>query len=78
MSKVYEYNGELYSEDFLYMENDEYEGDLYDLYWKLKEEGKCHETTTYYVDDGRYYDSPEELIEEEFSYLIKAGGQNEM
>lgn len=37
MNKKYEYNGNIYCEDDLSEEIDNYGGDLYDLYWSLKE-----------------------------------------
>lgn len=71
--KIYEYKGKIYCEEDLSMEHDNYGGDLYDLYWELKKDGKANEITEYYTYGSElYYDSPEELIEEEFSNLRSA------
>ena len=70
--KKYEYNGKIYCEDDLSCEIDNYGGSLCDLYFALKEEGKAHENTVYYKEpesSDDYYESPEELIEAEFSDL---------
>ena len=74
MSKTYQYKGKEYYEG-MEMGNSSCEGDLYDLYLCLKDEGKVDEETIYYFDCA-YYSSPEELIRanlEEFG--IKAGEQ---
>ena len=34
--KLYEYKGKIYCEEDISLENDDYVGDLYDLYWELK------------------------------------------
>lgn len=72
MNKKYEYNGNIYCEDDLSEEIDNYGGDLYDLYWSLKESGLVGQITYYYVSndgDCDYYEYYENLIEEEFSEL---------
>ena len=46
--KLYEYKGKIYCEEDISYENDDYAGDLYDLYWELKIDGKCNESTIYY------------------------------
>ena len=70
--KLYEYKGKIYCEEDISLENDNYEGDLYDLYWELKKDGKCNEETIYYTssDNGITYSEPEEMVEEEFSHLV--------
>ncbi len=68
---MYEYKGKIYCEEDLSYENDDYAGDLYDLYWELKQDDKCGEETIYYTQSyaENKYSSAEELIEEEFSHL---------
>ena len=70
--KIYEYKGKHYSEEDTSLEDDDYGGDLYDLYWELKQDGKCGEDTVYHVQPYAEdtYSSPEELIESEFSDLV--------
>lgn len=70
--KIYEYKGKHYSKEDTSLEDDDYGGDLYDLYWELKQDGKCGEDTVYHTQpDGEdNYLSPEELIESEFSDLV--------
>lgn len=71
MNKRYEYNGNIYCEDDLSEEIDNYGGDLYDLYFELKRDRVVDEYTVYYITDcaTETYDSAEELIESEFSDL---------
>lgn len=69
--KLYEYEGKIYCEEDISYENDDYAGDLYDLYWELRRDGKCNESTIYYVDNsGKTYSEAEEMVEEEFSDLV--------
>ena len=70
--KLYEYKGKIYCEEDISLENDDYVGDLYDLYWELKKDGKCNETTIYYTstDCDKTYSEAEEMINEEFSDLV--------
>lgn len=69
----YKYKGKIYCEEDLSEEMENYAGDLFDLYWELKEAGEAHEKTFYYSKEPEssddVYDSPEELIEAEFSEL---------
>lgn len=67
--KIYEYKGKHYCEEDLSLTDDDYAGDLYDLYWELKEDGKANESTSYYV-GGNAYCEAEELVEEEFADLV--------
>lgn len=70
MNKKYEYNGNIYCEDDLSLEIDNYGGDLYDLYLALSHDDLANDVTYYYVTDGtNNYESYEELIESEFSEL---------
>lgn len=68
--KIYEYKGKHYSNTPL--EDDDYGGDLHDLYWELKQDGKCGECTVYYarLEGKDEYFTPTELIESEFSDLV--------
>lgn len=79
--KLYEYKGKIYCEKDISLENDDYVGDLYDLYWELKKDGKCDETTMYYTstDCGKTYSEAEEMIDAEFSDLVigNYGGDEE-
>lgn len=75
MSKTYQYKGKAYYEG-MEISNSSCEGDLYDLYLTLKDEGKVDEETTYYF-DCEYYSSPEELIRDNLEELgIEAGEKN--
>lgn len=38
--KLYEYKGKIYCKEDISLENDDYVGDLYDLYWELKKRRK--------------------------------------
>ena len=71
MDKRYHYNGKIYCDEDLNEEVDNYGGDLFDLYWDLKTAGEAKEHTSYYSsqDSEKYYDSAEELIENEFAHL---------
>lgn len=73
MNKRYEYKGMIYCEDDLSNEIDNYGGDLYDLYWSLKESREVDEITYYYVSyeygDCEYYEDYKELIKEEYEKL---------
>ena len=73
MNKRYEYKGMIYCEYDLSDEIDNYGGDLYDLYWSLKESREVYEITHYYVSyeygDCEYYEDYKELIKEEYEKL---------
>lgn len=70
MNKKYEYDGNIYCEDDLSYEIDNYGGDLYDLYYKLSHDGLADDVTYYYATEGSNdYETPEELIESEFCNL---------
>lgn len=73
MNKRYEYKGMIYCEYDLSYEIDNYGGDLYDLYWSLKESRDVDEITHYYVSyeygDCEYYEDYKELIKEEYEKL---------
>lgn len=76
MNKKYEYNGNIYCEDDLSEEIDNYGGSLFDLYWNLKEAGVVDEITYYYkryaYDNCEFYkeyENHEDLIESEFCEL---------
>ena len=71
MAKRYKYDGQIYCEDDLSEEMDNYGGDLYDLYWELRVAGNAIEWTRYCSteDSENVYDSYEELIEKEFNHL---------
>lgn len=74
MSKTYKYKSKAYYEG-MEIDDSYFEGDLYDLYLCLKDEGKVYEETTYYL-DCEYYSSPEELIKDNLEELgIEAGEQ---
>ena len=70
--KIYGYKGKIYCEKDISLENDDYAGDLYDLYWELRKDRKCNETTVYYAgsDGVETYSEAEEMVEEEFSNLV--------
>ena len=69
--KLYEYKGKIYCEEDISYENDDYAGDLYDLYWELRIDKKCNESTIYYSDYScKTYSEAEEMVEEEFSDLV--------
>ena len=73
MNKRYEYNGNIYCEDDLSYEIDNYGGDLYSLYLSLRKDREVDEIIYYYVTDcyadSSYYEDYEDLIESEFSEL---------
>lgn len=73
MNKKYEYNGNIYCEDDLSEEIDNYGGGLFDLYWELKRDKKATEITYYYVSymdgDCEYYEDYADLIKEEYENL---------
>lgn len=71
MAKQYKFNGQIYCEDDLSEEIENYGGDLFDLYWDLKTAGSARERTLYYSEENpeTTYDSVEDLIEGEFSHL---------
>lgn len=70
--KIYEYNGKHYCEKDISLKDEDYAGDLYDLYWELRNDRKCYESTVYYTntDSGKTYLEAEEMVEEEFSNLV--------
>ena len=64
--KKYEYKGMIYCDEDLSCDIDNYGGDLFDLFWKLKMQGTVEEHTTYYCpDSATCYDSIEDFIEQE-------------
>lgn len=71
--KKYKYEDKIYCEEDLSEEIDNYGGDLFDLYWDLKINGEACEETYYrprvIERSDQTYESPEELIENEFDYL---------
>jgi hypothetical protein len=73
MNKKYLYNGNIYCEDDLSEEIDNYGGCLFDLYWELKKDKKATEITYYYVrsmdGDCEYYEDYADLIKEEYEKL---------
>ena len=74
MSKTYQYKGKAYYEG-MEIDDSSFDGDLYDLYLCLKDEGKVYEETTYCL-DCEYYSSPEELIRDNLEELgIEVGEQ---
>lgn len=73
MAKVYEYKGKHYCEVDISLTDDDYNGDLYDLYWDMRNNGDACESTVYYqpYNPEDIYDEPEELIKNEFEdYVI--------
>ena len=70
MNKKYEYNGNIYCEDDLSEEIDNYGGDLDDLFFQLCRDGKAGSNTFYYArESSELYEDYEDLIETEFSDL---------
>ena len=73
--KKYKYNGKIYCDDGFSVEEN-YGGNLFDLYMTLKADGKAGVTIPLYyrkTPDSLYYGAPDELIEHEFSDLeVKA------
>lgn len=73
MNKKYEYKGNIYCEDDLSEEIDNYGGGLFDLYWELKQDKKATEITYYHVmpmdGDCEYYEDYADLIKEEYEKL---------
>lgn len=70
--KIYEYKGKHYCDEDISLEDDDYGGDLYDLYWELKKDGLANEYTYYKADycESDAYESAEDLIENEFEDLL--------
>lgn len=71
--KIYEYKGKHYCEEDLSLTDDDYVGDLFDLYWELRKDNKATESTFYYTEDeGSFsiYCEAEELVEKEFADLV--------
>ena len=70
--KVYEYKGKHYCEEDLSLEDDAYEGDIYDLYLEMKDDYLVRETTTYSAAEnpGEEYESVEEMMEDVFGELV--------
>ena len=68
MNKRYKYNGKIYCDDNLSEEIENYGGDLYDLFFSLRNNGEASEVTYYYspYNPENYYDSIEELMENEY------------
>lgn len=70
MNKRYEYEDKIYCEDDLSEEIENYGGDLYDLYFALSHDRLADDVTYYYAIEGsKDYETPEDLIESEFSNL---------
>lgn len=59
----YQYHGRIYSEYDFRDKLNNYGGDLFDLYFNLKADGKISDSM------DSHYDSPEALIDNEFEYL---------
>lgn len=75
MNKIYEYNGKHYCNTDLSMTDDDYGGDLYDLYWDASHGslgGDLCEVTVYYsaYNPEIVYESAEELVEDFFEYCV--------
>ena len=80
LTDIYEYKGKYYSETDLsekYWNKDEsvnmWGGDLWDLYFALRNDNICDDQTRYYAtahEDEDDYDNPEDLIRNEFRDLI--------
>lgn len=64
--KIYEYEGKHYCDEDLSMTDDAYAGDLYDLYWELRQKGELREETRYYsaVNPEYSFESAEDLVED--------------
>lgn len=65
LHKVYEYEGKHYCEEDISLTDPLYGGDVWDLYWKLKQEGHADETSLYYSPgdpDIGCYDNEEDLV----------------
>ena len=71
MAKRYRYKDQIFCDDDLSEEIDNYGGDLFDLYWELKTVGEATEWTNYSCTGNpeTVYNSAEELIEKEFDHL---------
>ena len=70
MNKRYEYEDEIYCEDNLSEEIDNYGGDLFDLFLSLNLDNKTYMRTIFCVrKSGKSYETTKELIESEFSDL---------
>ena len=64
--KKYEYDGKIYCDEDLSCEIDNYGGDLYDLFFKLKEHDKAEEYISYHCPlSASYYESIEDFIQNE-------------
>lgn len=72
MNKVYKWHGVYYSDTDLSEEIDNYQGDIFSLYFDMSQEGIIDEKTNYYLssaEDGKTYESYEDLIANEFEHL---------
>lgn len=70
MNKRYEYEDEIYCEDNLSEEIDNYGGDLFDLFLSLNRDNKTYMRTIFCVKkSGKSYETTKDLIESEFSDL---------
>lgn len=70
MNKRYEYEDEIYCEDNLSEEIDNYGGDLFDLFLSLNRDNKTYMRTIFCVrKSSKSYETTKELIESEFSDL---------
>lgn len=70
--KVYEYKGKHYCEEDLSLEDELYEGDIYDLYLEMKDDHLVRENTTYSAAENpeEEYESVEEMMEDVFEELV--------
>ena len=79
MNKKYEYNGNIYCEDDLSEEIDNYGGDLYDLFLTLESDDKAGCEKIYYrKETDEPYEDYEDLIESEFSELEVEENENDI
>lgn len=75
MSKKYEYDEKIYCDDDLSEEIENYGGDLYDLFFLLRNNGEASEVTYYFIsgDPENYYEDIDKFIENEFGELEVEG-----
>lgn len=63
---MYKYKGKTYSDN----DKDNADGDLFDLYWELKEERKVEEVSYYYVpESAEAYEDIAAMLETEAEFL---------
>lgn len=72
MAKIYEYNGKHYCEVDISLTDDDYNGDLFDLFWDMEKAGDICTSTFYYqpYNPEITYDDEEEIIKKEFEHLV--------